>query len=300
LDDVIIYPNSARGTPGTKIMTAGLPSSDIARIRKNFYSVAKRSEWLATRFYDGLLAKSPELQVFFPPENLARQKTKFLKGLLTVVQRLDHPEELRTILTELGRRHQEYGVTFHHYPPVLQALLETLAEAGGEGMDGVTYESWAHLLQLIRIIMLDQPSTAVPTEGRPDPSDGRIMDSVTKRILLIDDDQQLLDLYQSYLEHQGFLCGRVSEVNWAAAHLGMSRYDVVFTDFQMPRMNGIQLKITLDDTMNGQCPPFVLVTGSLSPEIKKQAFQTGFAAVLKKPHDLSELIPVIRLALKHS
>jgi CheY-like chemotaxis protein/hemoglobin-like flavoprotein len=297
---MFIYPNSAKGTPGTKITTSGLPPSDIARIRKSFYSVADRGEWLASRFYEGLLAKSPDLQVFFPPENLAQQKTKFLKGLLTVVQHLDRPEELRAILTELGRRHQEYGVTVHHYPPVLHALLETLAETGGEGMDGVTYESWAHLLQLIRVIMLDQPFTAVPTEVRNNPSGDRTMDCDTKRILLIDDDQQLLDLYQAYLEHQGFLCGRVSEVNWAAAHLGMSRYDVVFTDFQMPRINGIQLKITLDDTMKGHCPPFVLVTGSLSPEIKKRAFQAGFAAVLKKPHDLGELIPVIRLALKES
>lgn len=297
---MFIYSNSTKGAPGTKIMASGLPSSDIARIRKSFYSVANRGEWLATRFYEGLFAKSPDLQVFFPPENLAQQKTKFLKGLFTVVQHLDHPEELRAILIELGRRHQEYGVTFHHYPPVLHALLETLAESGGEGMDGITYESWANLLQLIRAIMLDQPSATAPTEVRHDPSGGRIMESDTKRILLIDDDQQLLDLYQSYLEHQGFLCGRVSDVNWAFAHLGMSRYDAVLTDFQMPRMNGIQLKITLDDTMHRHCPPFVLITGSLSPEIKKRAFQAGFAAVLKKPHDLCELIPVIRLALKLS
>jgi len=129
---------------------------------------------------------------------------------------------------------------------------------------------------------------------------GTMMVDKANRILLIDDDRLLLNLYQSYLEIQGYICSQVSDVAWAFTHLQMSHYDLVLTDFQMPVMNGIQFRKNLDYVGNGLWPPFVLVTGSLSQEVRRQALESGFVAVLKKPHNLSELTFVIQTVLKKS
>lgn len=278
----------------------GLPSSDIARIQQSFRMLAPNGEQLALRFYDVLLLNFPDLQVFFRSTNLSRQHARFLNGLRTLVLNLENPQELRAALVQLGERHASYGIEIQHYPPVVDTLLQVLTELGGEGMDIKTYEAWANFLHLIRAIMLEKHSPEVRPQAPDGMSQSSLISGNTKRILLIDDDHQILDLYHSYLEIQGYVCSQVSDVAWAFTHLQMSHYDLVLTDYQMPVMNGIQIRKTLDYLSNVVCPPFVLLTGSLSPEIQKQALDAGFVAVLEKPYDPTELITIIHNSLEKS
>ncbi|MDH4361110.1 MAG: response regulator [Nitrospirota bacterium] len=278
----------------------GLPPSDIYRIQRSFRMVVSQGEKMASRFYDLLLERSPELQKFFHPGNLSQQHAKFFNGLHSLMLHLEHPQALRAALVQLGEQHQGYGIEIQHYPPVVDTLLQVLTEFSGEGMDGETYDAWANFLHLVRAIMLENLGPDVSAEDENGMSHSTMIAEKPKRILLIDDDHQLLDLYQSYLEIQGYLCSQVSDVAWAFTHLLMSHYDVVLTDFQMPLMNGIQLRKNLDYMGKGLWPPFILVTGSLNQEIRKQALESGFVAVLKKPHDLTELGSIIRIAVKKS
>jgi methyl-accepting chemotaxis protein len=281
-------------------IASGLPPSDIFRIQRIFQRIAPQGKKFVCRFYDVLFERYPEFRLFFLPSNFSQQQDKFLNGLGTLVLYLEHPQELRATLVQLGERHQRYGVKSLHYPPVMDTFLQVLTELAGEGMDGRTYEAWANFLQLIRTIMLEGYALNVPANDRSERcGDSKISDSI-KRILLIDDDHQLLELYQSYLESQGYHCSPVSDVDWAFTHLQMSHYDVVLTDFQMPVMNGIELREKCDFLNNGACPPFVLVTGNLSQEIRKIALASGFVGVIKKPHDLIELVPIIQSALNKS
>ena len=287
-------------THGRVPISRGLPPSDLSLIQKSFLMMASKGEQIVLRFYDVLFERFPELQSFFRSSDLSQQHAKFLNGLRTLVSHLDNPQKLRSILIRLGERHQSYGVEFQHYPPVLDTLLQVLTESGGRGIDGKTYEAWANFLHLIRAIMLEKHHPDSLPLVRKEKSHSTIIADHTKRILLIDDDRQLLDLYQSYLEIQGYLCSQVSDVAWAFTHLHMSYYDLVLTDFQMPVMNGIQMRKNLDYLGMEWCPPFVLMTGSLSQEIRKHALESGFVAVLRKPHDLNELGAIIRIALKSS
>lgn len=282
-------------------ISPGLPPPDISRIQESFGTLTVHGEEMVSRFYRVLFDKFPEFQTFFPQSHLSQQYAAFLSGLRTLVLGIENPEELRSTLIQLGERHQRYGIKNKHYPPVVYALLHVLAEFGGDGIDGKTYDAWENFLHLMRAIMLESYSLEVlPVEDQNGSSLSTVAVSNSKRILLIDDDHQLLDLYQSYLELEGYLCSRVSEVAWAFTHIQMSHYDLVLTDFQMPVMNGIQLRRNLEYVGNGCCPPFVLVTGSLNQEIRRQALDSGFEAVLKKPHDLTELSSLIGKVLKKS
>lgn len=278
----------------------GLPSPDISRIQESFRAIASQGMWIVSRFHDRLFEKYPDLQPLFHSSMLSQQRAKFLNELRTLVLYLESPQVLREILVQLGKRHDRYGIEIRHYPAVMATFLEVLAESGGDGMDGKTYEAWANFLHLIRAVMLEQYSSKNPAGHRDEQSLHHARSNKPKRILLIDDDHQILDLYQSYLELQGCVCSQVSDVYWAFTHLQLSRYDLVLTDFQMPVMNGIQIRKNLSRLGMAWCPPFVLVTGSLSQEIRKQALRAGFLAVLKKPHDLSELDSIIEMALPKS
>jgi DNA-binding response OmpR family regulator len=65
-------------------------------------------------------------------------------------------------------------------------------------------------------------------------------------------------------------------------------------------MNGVQLRIHLSQLASVSCPPFVLVTGKSDQEIKKFALESGFVAVIKKPHVLTELGSLVVSTLKKS
>ena len=52
-----------------------------------------------------------------------------------VVQGLDHLEALVPALADLGRRHAQYGVTANYYDTVGAALLWTLEQGLGSGVD---------------------------------------------------------------------------------------------------------------------------------------------------------------------
>ncbi len=279
----------------------GLPPPDISLIQESFGVLASNGEQLVSRFYEVLFDKFPEFQTFFPQSHLSQQYAAFLSGLRTLVLHMENPQELRSTLVQLGERHKRYGIKNKHYPPVVYALLHVLTEFGGDGIDGKTYDAWENFLHLMRAIMLESHSLEMLiVEDRQEKSLSTVAGGNPKRILLIDDDRQLLDIYQSYLELEGYLCSQVWDVAWAFTHIQMSHYDLVLTDFQMPMMNGIQLRRNLEYVGNGCCPPFVLVTGSLNQEIRRQALESGFEAVLKKPHDLPELSSLIGKVLKKS
>lgn len=282
-------------------ISPGIPTADISRIQESFEIVDSHGEQIVFRFYHVLFDKFPEFQTFFPQAQLAQQYAAFLSGFRTLVFHIENPEELRASLLQLGERHRKYGIKSKHYPPVVYALLHVLTELGGEGMDGKTYDAWENFLHLMRAIMLETYSMEMLSDGdRQETVLSTGAGGNPKRILLIDDDRQLLDLYQSYLELEGYLCSQVSDVAWAFTHIQMSHYDLVLTDFQMPAMNGIQLRRNLEYVGNGCCPPFVLVTGSPNQEIRRQALESGFDAVLKKPHDLPELSSLVGKVLKKS
>ncbi|MDR4462478.1 MAG: response regulator [Nitrospirales bacterium] len=284
---------------GKMNISPGIPTPDILRIQESFEIVASHGEQMVSRFYHVLFDKFPEFQTFFPQTNLAQQYSAFLSGLRTLVLHIENPEELRSILVQLGERHKKYGIKRKHYPPVVYALMHVLTELSGEGLDGKTYDAWENFFHLMRAIMLESYSLEMlPVGDRQEKVLSTEAGDNTKRILLIDDDRQLLDLYQSYLELEGYLCSQVSDVAWALTHIQMSQYDLVLTDFQMPGMNGIQLRRNLEYVGNGCCPPFVLVTGIPNQEIRRQALESGFEAVLKKPHNLPELSSLVGKVLK--
>jgi CheY-like chemotaxis protein len=65
--------------------------------------------------------------------------------------------------------------------------------------------------------------------------------SSSARILLIDDNNHGLVARKTVLEELGYRITTASSAHEALGYLAESRFDLIITDYKMPRMNGVEL-----------------------------------------------------------
>lgn len=113
------------------------------------------------------------------------------------------------------------------------------------------------------------------------------------RILLVDDDADLRELYGEMLEEMGHVVSHACHGEAALEVARWCRPDLVLTDWCMPRMDGIELsrRIRLDEALRDI--PIILQTASHPvpqvPEVQaclsKSCAREEFDAVLKRVLD---------------
>ncbi|MEX0830241.1 MAG: response regulator [Nitrospirales bacterium] len=111
-----------------------------------------------------------------------------------------------------------------------------------------------------------------------------------KTILIVDDQPELRLLLRIVLEDEGFLCLEASDGEMAIQLLtDHSPVDLVVTDFQMPRMHGLQLLNRLMTHPVLRNIPKIFMTAENSLQLRLKAFQSGANLVLFKPLDIMAL-----------
>ncbi|MBW2015372.1 MAG: response regulator [Deltaproteobacteria bacterium] len=127
-------------------------------------------------------------------------------------------------------------------------------------------------------------------------------DLLQKRILIVDDNKTNLKIMQGYLEAWGFVCdaawsGEMALTMMAAASKYKAPYDLVITDWQMPRMDGRELgrKIKSDPALKDTLMIMLSSRGMRgdASEMKK----IGFNGYLTKPIRRSQLFDCIVMVM---
>jgi DNA-binding NarL/FixJ family response regulator len=117
------------------------------------------------------------------------------------------------------------------------------------------------------------------------------------RILLCDDEAQMLSLLQSVLETEYTVVGTAEDGLALIAAAQALRPDLVLTDIEMPRMDGIEavqeLRKTLPDCR------VIFHTSRDEPEVMAAAFSAGADGYLIKGSTQS-LVSVIRIVVRHA
>lgn len=75
-------------------------------------------------------------------EDMTSQGRKLMDTINFVVDHLDEPEALDTPVSDLGVRHQGYGVAPDDYGPVGGALIWTFQHLLGDGFTAETEAAW--------------------------------------------------------------------------------------------------------------------------------------------------------------
>ncbi|MEW8397625.1 MAG: sigma 54-interacting transcriptional regulator, partial [Candidatus Thiodiazotropha sp.] len=114
------------------------------------------------------------------------------------------------------------------------------------------------------------------------------------RILLVDDDPDLLKLLSIRLTSAGYHVESASSAEQALANIALARPRVVITDLRMPGMDGMALFQHLhneDPTL-----PVILLTAHGTIPDAVQATKCGVFAYLTKPYDPKALLQLVERA----
>jgi DNA-binding NtrC family response regulator len=110
-------------------------------------------------------------------------------------------------------------------------------------------------------------------------------------ILFVDDDTVILDMVDRYLKREGYRINLAKDAQSALHLLKSKSIDIVFTDFKMPEMNGIELLSAIKEYRPDT--EVIIVTGHGTMESAIQAMKIGSYDYLQKPFKLDILKLII-------
>jgi CheY-like chemotaxis protein len=122
------------------------------------------------------------------------------------------------------------------------------------------------------------------------------MDGYGKRVLVAEDDDTVRLLISTTLSDAGYNVYEVCDGLEAVDSLKKRRYDLLLTDYHMPKMDGLEL-LDLTQAMWPDMPVIVATsdvtfTGQTAHGLLEPAY-----AVLEKPFDRSDLLDTVRSAV---
>lgn len=123
------------------------------------------------------------------------------------------------------------------------------------------------------------------------------------KLLIVEDDAASLELMQEvFLSLKADVRG-VNESSKAAELVNQERFDGIFLDLEMPRMNGFDLARWIRNSSWNRSTPIIIVTGRDDRHTMEHVFASGATFYLQKPVDrqkLSNLYRTVRGSLYES
>lgn len=116
-----------------------------------------------------------------------------------------------------------------------------------------------------------------------------------KRILLIEDDEYIRDIYQEVLTNEGIQVDISVDGDEGLAKVQEITYDLVLLDIMMPKLDGIGfLKVLKESKAKTQLNKIILLTNLAQSKVIKKGLSLGAKTYLVKtdftPHQLVEKI----------
>ena len=115
------------------------------------------------------------------------------------------------------------------------------------------------------------------------------------RILVVDDDRDILQLVSIHLKREGYTVYQASDAEAALALLEHQDVDLAIVDAMMPGMNGFELTRILARDME---VPVILLTAKGQLADKEKGFLAGSEDYLVKPFEPKELLFRIAVVLR--
>lgn len=117
------------------------------------------------------------------------------------------------------------------------------------------------------------------------------------RILAVDDSPSMRQLVRGTLTGAGYALTQRADGVEALEYAKEHGADLVLTDVNMPRMDGIALVRELRALPDYQGIPILLLTTESSPELKKLAREAGVTGWIVKPFSPADLLASVKRAL---
>jgi len=118
------------------------------------------------------------------------------------------------------------------------------------------------------------------------------------RILIVEDDQIFRETVVEVLRDEGYKVKGARSFDKAVKRLTKHTFDVVFSDISIGNHTGYEvIQIATQKHPNAK---IVLMSGQASPDMIRQATDSGVLHILPKPFGVSELLATIRELLNNA
>lgn len=117
---------------------------------------------------------------------------------------------------------------------------------------------------------------------------------MTRTVLSVDDSKSIRDMIAFTLQPHGYRVIGAGDGVEGLARLQSETVNLVITDLNMPRMNGIEFIRALRASPFGAGLPVIMLTTESKPELKDAGRAAGATGWINKPFDEATLIAVAR------
>ncbi len=242
----------------------------------------------------------------FPHPNVREYYNAMMKnvisGLNVPVHRANDIDELKKINNDVHLTHLFVGETEYMTDP---EYMETIAE---DMILVIVCDEWFKPLPGSKARLMYKPFYAFPVmsilnadPGTVDMQQGR-MYCRGVNVLTVDDEETNLMVAKNLFRRYGMNVSLASSGEEAVSLCAENRYDLIFMDHMMPRMDGIETvrRIRAEITGKGMQPAIVALTANAMSTAKEMFKGEGFDGFLSKPIEVAELERVLAKVLPSS
>ena len=114
------------------------------------------------------------------------------------------------------------------------------------------------------------------------------------KLLVVEDDTASLELMTEVFTYLKAEVRPVSDSETAAGMVKQEKFDGIFLDLEMPRLNGFDLARVIRKSSWNKSTPIIIVTGRDERQTMQEAFALGATFFLQKPVDRQKLTILFR------
>jgi two-component system, NtrC family, sensor kinase len=143
--------------------------------------------------------------------------------------------------------------------------------------------------------IIDLPITN-QSENTPEPSDPPpppIAGGKGRKVLVVDDEADILDLVVKILQRDGYEVQTAVDGESALRHLAVGRFDLIISDWKMPGLSGRQLFERLLATDAEAAERMIFMTGDVLSEKTEQFLNEHGKVCLHKPFSIADFQKVV-------
>ena len=120
----------------------------------------------------------------------------------------------------------------------------------------------------------------------------------TKRILIVDDERDIVKALTIRLQRSGYEVVSAFDGAQGIFMAHKEKPDLILLDIRMPAGNGFSVAEKLNQSTDTSAIPVIFLTGSPEKNSEEKAMALGARFYVKKPYDPEELLDAIKRALE--
>jgi DNA-binding response OmpR family regulator len=119
-----------------------------------------------------------------------------------------------------------------------------------------------------------------------------------KRILVVDDDENILNLEKTILEQKGFSVTTAGGGAEALKVLAEEGFDLILLDVMMPEVDGFTVCRKIKEDARLKDIPVIFLTAKGGGEALAEGFESGAVMYINKPFTANKLLTIVNTMLE--